>query len=95
MIKNLVTMKKVILQSTQSLLQTLFFTGLSAEQSILATIVCQNPATDRRVRQRAQSLLLLDGGATSAEVSNRTAMSRRSLAELIQRFRSEIGRAHV
>jgi|GEM_PF-2629493 len=88
MIINIVAMKKLILQSTQSLLQTLCFTGLSAEQSLLATIVSQNPATDRRIRQRAQSLLLLDGGATSAEVSSSTAMSRRSLADLIQRFRT-------
>ena len=88
MITNVIAMKNLILQSTQSLMQTLIFTGLSAEQSLLATIVCQNPATDRRVRQRAQSLLLLDGGATSAEVSSSTAMSRRSLAELIQRFRT-------
>ncbi|MBB5033783.1 helix-turn-helix domain-containing protein [Prosthecobacter vanneervenii] len=85
---NLTAMKKLILRSTQSLLQTLAFTGLSAEQSLLATIVSQNPTTDRRVRQRAQSLLLLDGGATSAEVSSRTSMSRRSLGDLIQRFRT-------
>ena len=88
MITNLIAMNKRILQSTQSLIQTLLFTGLSAEQSLLATIVCQNPATDSRVRKRAQSLLLLDGGASSAEVSSSTAMSRRSLAELIQRFRT-------
>lgn len=79
-------MKKLILRSTQSLLQTLAFDGLSAEQSLLAAIVSQNPTTDRRVRQRAQSLLLLDGGATSAEVSSRTSISRRSLGSLIQRF---------
>jgi hypothetical protein len=88
MIQNIIAMKKLVFQSTQSLMQTLILTGLSEEQSLLATIVCQNPSTDSRVRQRAQSLLLLDGGATSAEVSSSTAMSRRSLAELIQRFRT-------
>lgn len=85
---NIIAMKKLILRSTQSLLQTLAFPGLSAEQSLLATIVCQNPATNNRVRKRARSLLLLNSGATSSEVSNSAAISRRSLGDLIQRFAS-------
>ena len=81
-------MKTFFSHAASNLLQTPSFTGLSPEQSLLATLVSQNPATDRRVRQRAQSLLLLDGGATTAEVSNSTAVSQRSLMELIQRLRT-------
>jgi hypothetical protein len=80
-------MKKTTLHTARALLQTLAFTGLSDEQSLLATLVSQNPGTDKRVRQRAQSLLLLNDGATATEVSTSLALSRRCLRELIQRLR--------
>ncbi|MDB6003544.1 MAG: hypothetical protein JWR15_531 [Prosthecobacter sp.] len=82
------TMKTIARHAAASLLETLHFTGLSGEQVLLATIVSENPFSDPHVSQRAKSLLLLDGGATAAEVRRSVAMSRRSLADLIQRFRT-------
>lgn len=81
-------MKTIAHRASASLLDTLHFTGLSGEQALLATIVSENPTTDPKVRQRAKSLLLLDGGATAAEVRRNLSISPRSLAELIQRFSS-------
>jgi len=80
-------MKTIARQAAVSLLETLQFTGLSGEQALLATIVSENPFTDPHVCQRAKSLLLLDGGATASEVRRRAAISRRSLVDLIHRFR--------
>lgn len=81
-------MKTIARRAAASLLETLNFTGLSGEQALLATIVSENPATDARVRKRAKSLLLLDEGATVSEVRRSTAISRRSLTELVHRFRT-------
>ncbi len=82
------TMKTIARRAASSLLETLNFTGLSGEQALLATIVSENPFTDPHVSQRARSLLLLDGGATASEVTHSVAISRRSLVDLIQRFRT-------
>lgn len=81
-------MKPLARHAAASLLETLHFTGLSGEQALLATIVSENPFSDPHVSQRARSLLLLDGGATASEVRHSIAISRRSLADLIQRFRT-------
>jgi hypothetical protein len=81
-------MKTIARHASASLLETLHFTGLSGEQALLATIVSENPSTDSRVRKRARSLLLLDEGATALEVRRSTAISRRSLTELVQRLRT-------
>ncbi len=81
-------MKTITRHAATSLLETLKFTGLSGEQALLATIVSENPSTDARVRKRARSLLLLDEGATASEVRRSTAISRNSLTELVQRFRT-------
>ena len=81
-------MKTILRRAASSLLETLNFTGLSGEQALLATIVSENPFTDPHVSQRARSLLLLDGGATASEVRHSVAISRRSLTDLIQRFRT-------
>lgn len=75
-------------QATATLLQTIHFPGLSGEQALLATLVSQNPATNNRVRTRARALLVLDEGATVIEAAAITLMSRRSVIELIRRFRS-------
>ena len=82
------TMKTIARRAASSLRETLNFTGLSGEQALLATIVSENPFIDPHVSQRARSLLLLDGGATASEVSHSVAISRRSLTDLIQRFRT-------
>ncbi len=82
------TMKTLAHRAAASLLETLNFTGLSGEQALLATIVSENPFTDPYVSQRAKSLLLLDRGATASEVRHSVAISRRSLVDLIHRFRT-------
>lgn len=64
------------------------FPGLSDEQALITTLVSQNPAANSRLRSRARSLLLLHDGATPAEVTHETSTSRRSILDLIQRFRS-------
>ncbi|MBK8091092.1 MAG: helix-turn-helix domain-containing protein [Verrucomicrobiaceae bacterium] len=69
-------------------METLYFTGLSYEQTLLATIVSENSKIDPKVRQRAKSLLLLDDGATADEVCRSLSISPRRLAELIHRFRT-------
>lgn len=81
-------MKFPVSHATATLLQTIHFTGLSGEQALLATLVSQNPATDGRVRARAKVLLLLDEGATVIEAASKVLMSRRSVVELIRRFRT-------
>lgn len=81
-------MKTIARHAAASLLETLNFTGLSGEQALLATIVSENPYTDPHVSQRAKSLLLLDRGATASEVRHSIAISRRSLVDLIHRFRT-------
>ncbi len=72
--------------SAKALMDTLRFTGLSGEQALLATLASQNPATSPSIRLHAKSLLLLNEGATVAEVSRQLSLSRRSISTLIWRF---------
>jgi len=64
------------------------FPGLSDEQALITTLVSQNPAAHPRLRSRARSLLLLHDGATPSEVTHETSTSRRSILDLIHRFRA-------
>jgi hypothetical protein len=69
-------MKTFARRAASSLLETLNFTGLSGEQALLATLVSENPYSDPHVSQPAE------------EVRRSVAISRRSLLDLIERFRS-------
>jgi hypothetical protein len=64
------------------------FSGLSVEQALLATLAAQNPAAAPSVRMNAKSLLLLNEGATVAEVAQTLSVSRRLITSLISRFKS-------
>jgi hypothetical protein len=70
-----------------ALIDTLRFTGLSAEQELLATLAAQNPNAAPSVRLNAKSLLLLNEGATVAEVAQRLSVSHRLITSLITRFK--------
>ncbi|MES2597710.1 MAG: helix-turn-helix domain-containing protein [Verrucomicrobiota bacterium] len=69
-----------------ALLETIRFTGLSGEQTLLATLVSKNPSTHSRTRIRARALLLLNDGATVIEAATKAFLSTRSVVDLIRRF---------
>lgn len=77
-----------LLNPTHFLLAMISFPGLSDEQALITALVSQNPSINKRLRDRARSLLLLNDGATPAEVTQDTSTSRRSILDLISRFRS-------
>lgn len=76
-----------MLTSLTPLLAMITFPGLSDEQALITALVSQNPAANERLRSRARTLLLLNDGATPAEVTHDTHTSQRSVLDLIHRFR--------
>lgn len=70
----------------KELVNTPDFDGLSEEQELLATLAASNPHASSAVRTHAKSLLLINSGASVAQVAEKLVIRQHLVVALVHRF---------